>query len=206
MAERLCSRFASGLVAEVYPPELETRIAILRKKAEQDGVRLDDETAALIASAGSNVRELEGMLMKLSIKGEPELGRGVIDAALARDTLRIGSKPAVTTVEDVQRAVCEHYRIKINQLTGKDRHREVALPRQVAMYLARTHLGTSFPQIGARFNGKDHTTVMSSVRKVAKLRVDDLEVAAALEAISLKLGFAAPVLDVAVGAEEYASR
>lgn len=205
MAERLCSRFASGLVAEVYPPELETRIAILRKKAEQDGVKLDDETAALIASAGSNVRELEGMLMKLSIRASLN-GRGVIDAALARETLRIGSKPAVTTVEDVQRAVCDHYRIKLNQLTGKDRHKEVALPRQVAMYLARTHLGTSFPQIGARFNGKDHTTVMSSVRKVAKLRVDDLEVAAALEAISLKLGFAAPVLDVAAGAEEYSSR
>ena len=205
MAERLLSRFASGLVAEVYPPELETRIAILRKKAEQDGVKLDDETAALIASAGSNVRELEGMLMKLSIRASLN-GRGVIDAALARETLRIGSKPAVTTVEDVQRAVCEHYRIKLNQLTGKDRHREVALPRQVAMYLARTHLGTSFPQIGARFNGKDHTTVMSSVRKVAKLRLDDPEVAAALEAISLKLGFAAPVLDAAVGAEEYAVR
>ena len=205
MAERLCSRFASGLVAEVYPPELETRIAILRKKAEQDGVKLDDETAALIASAGSNVRELEGMLMKLSIRASLN-GRGVIDAALARETLRIGSKPAVTTVEDVQRAVCEHYRIKLNQLIGKDRHKEVALPRQVAMYLARTHLGTSFPQIGARFNGKDHTTVMSSVRKVAKLRVDDLELAAALEAISLKLGFAAPVLAAAVGAEEYAAR
>jgi chromosomal replication initiator protein len=205
MAERLCSRFASGLVAEVYPPELETRIAILRKKAEQDGVKLDDETAALIASAGSNVRELEGMLMKLSIRASLS-GRGVIDAALARETLRIGSKPAVTTVEDVQRAVCDHYRIKLNQLIGKDRHREVALPRQVAMYLARTHLGTSFPQIGARFNGKDHTTVMSSVRKVAKLRVDDPEVAAALEAISLKLGFAAPVLDAAAGAEEYGAR
>jgi chromosomal replication initiator protein len=205
MAERLMSRFASGLVAEVYPPELETRIAILRKKAEQDGVKLDDETAALIASAGSNVRELEGMLMKLSIRASLS-GRGVIDAALARETLRIGSKPAVTTVEDVQRAVCDHYRIKLNQLTGKDRHKEVALPRQVAMYLARTHLGTSFPQIGARFNGKDHTTVMSSVRKVAKLRVEDAEVAAALEAISLKLGFPGPVLDAAAGAEEYAAR
>ena len=168
-------------------------------------MKLDDETAALIASAGSNVRELEGMLMKLSIRASLN-GRGVIDAALARETLRIGSKPAVTTVEDVQRAVCDHYRIKLVQLTGKDRHKEVALPRQVAMYLARTHLGTSFPQIGARFNGKDHTTVMSSVRKVARLRVDDLEVAAALEAISLKLGFAAPVMDVAVGAEEYAAR
>jgi chromosomal replication initiator protein len=205
MAERLLSRFASGLVAEVYPPELETRIAILRKKAEQDGMKLDDETAALIASAGSNVRELEGMLMKLSIRASLN-GRGVIDAALARETLRIGSKPAVTTVEDVQRAVCEHYRIKMVQLTGKDRHKEVALPRQVAMYLARTHLGTSFPQIGARFNGKDHTTVMSSVRKVTRLRVDDLEVAAALEAISLKLGFAAPAMDVTVGVGEYATR
>lgn len=201
MAERLLSRFASGLVAEVYPPELETRIAILRKKAEQDGVRLDDETAALIASAGSNVRELEGMLMKLSIRASLGGRTGTIDSALARETLRIGSKPAVTTVEDVQRAVCDHYRIKMAQLTGKDRHREVALPRQVAMYLARTHLGTSFPQIGARFNGKDHTTVMSSVKKVAQLRKDDPEVAAALEAISLKLGFAAPVFDAAAGAE-----
>ena len=82
MAERLLSRFASGLVAEVYPPELETRIAILRKKAEQDGVKLDDETAALIASAGSNVRELEGMLMKLSIRASLN-GRGVIDAGVA---------------------------------------------------------------------------------------------------------------------------
>ncbi|MBK8695824.1 MAG: hypothetical protein IPN17_27060 [Deltaproteobacteria bacterium] len=80
--------------------------------------------------------------MKLSIRASLN-GRGVIDAALVRETLRIGS------MEDVQRAVCDHYRIKLNQLTRKDRHKEVALPRQVAMYLARTHLGTSFPQIGA---------------------------------------------------------
>jgi chromosomal replication initiator protein len=108
---------------------------------------------------------------------------------MVRETLRVGPKPAVVTVEDVQRAVCEHYRLKLPQLVGKDRHREVAVARQVAMYLARTHLGTSFPQIGAKFDGKDHTTVMSAVRRVEKLLGEEPEVAAAVESLSLKLGF-----------------
>jgi len=189
MAERLLSRFASGLVAEVYTPEIETRVAILRKKAEQENVRLDDDAAFAIAgAAASSVRELEGALMKLAIKANIT-GRPSVDAAMVRETLRVGPKPAVVTVEDVQRAVCEHYRLKLPQLIGKDRHREVAVARQVAMYLARTHLGTSFPQIGARFDGKDHTTVMSAVRRVEKLLGEDAEVAAAVEALSLKLGF-----------------
>ena len=202
MAERLLSRFASGLVAEVYPPELETRIAILRKKAEEHNIQLDDEAATVVAGAGVNAREIEGILLKLAIRANLA-GRSTIDAALARETLRLGPKPVVTTVEDVQRAVCEHYRIKMAQLTGRDRHKEVALPRQVAMYLARTLLQTSFPQIGARFNGKDHTTVMSSVRKVEKLRRTDAELAAALESIAIKLGFSPPPMDLAAGAEGY---
>nr|MBK7067061.1 hypothetical protein [Deltaproteobacteria bacterium] len=135
--------------------------------------------------------------MKLSIRASLN-GRGVIDAALVRETLRIGS------MEDVQRAVCDHYRIKLNQLTRKDRHKEVALPRQVAMYLARTHLGTSFPQIGALQREGPHRRDVVRAQG-GQAPGDDLEVAAALEAISLKLGFAAPVLDVAAGAEEYSS-
>ncbi len=189
MAERLLSRFASGLVGEIYAPEMETRVAILRKKAIQEHVQIDDEAAFAVAAAvSSNVRELEGTLMKLAIKASMS-GRTVIDGALVRETLRIGARPTVTTVEDIQRAVCEHFRIKLQALTGRDRHREVALPRQIAMYLARVHLGTSFPQIGAKFNGKDHTTVISSVRKVEKLLVASSEVQQAVESISARLGF-----------------
>ncbi len=192
MAERLVSRFGSGLVAEVYAPEVETRVAILRKKAEHENVRIDDEAAFAIAGAAStSVRELEGMLMKLAIQASIS-GRAAIDTAMVRETLRIGAKPAVVTVDDVQRAVCEHYRIKLAQLTGRDRHREVALPRQVAMYLARVHLGTSFPQIGAKFEGKDHTTVISAVRRVEKLLAEDPDVRLAVESLSVKLGFQPP--------------
>lgn len=190
MAERLVSRFSQALVAEIYPPDEETRVAILRRKAELENVRIDDAAAFLIARSAqlSNVRELEGALMKLAIKAGIS-GRHSIDEALVREALRVAPRPHVTTVEDVQRAVCEHYRIKMSQLTGKDRHREVALPRQVAMWLARVHLGTSFPQIGARFNGKDHTTVMSAVRKIDRTLHEEPEVAAALEQIARKLGF-----------------
>lgn len=192
MAERLLSRFASGLVAEVYAPEIETRVAILRKKAELENIHLEDEAAFAIAGAAvSSVRELEGALMKLAIKANLD-GRASIDIALVHQMLRVGPKPSVVTVEDVQRAVCEHYRLKMHQLVGKDRHREIAIARQVAMYLARTHLGTSYPQIGAKFDGKDHTTVMSAVRRVEKLLGEDAEVAAAVEALSLKLGFSPP--------------
>ncbi len=192
MAERLVSRFGSGLVAEVYAPEVETRVAILKKKAEQENVRIDDDAAFAIAGAAStSVRELEGMLMKLAIKASIS-GRSSIDTAMVRETLRIGHRPTVVTIDDVQRAVCEHYRIKQGQLTGRDRHREVALPRQVAMYLARVHLGTSFPQIGAKFEGKDHTTVMSAVKRVEKLLGEDPEVRLVVETLSVKLGYPPP--------------
>lgn len=192
MAERLVSRFSQALVAEIYAPDEETRVAILRRKAELESVRIDDAAAYLIARSAqlTNVRELEGALMKLAIKSGMS-GNRVIDEALVRETLRVTPRPAVVTVEDVQRAVCEHFRIKMSQLTGKDRHREVALPRQVAMWIARAHLGTSYPQIGARFNGKDHTTVMSAVRKMDRAVLEEPEVIAAVAFVTRKLGFAA---------------
>jgi chromosomal replication initiator protein len=201
MAERLVSRFGSGLVAEIYPPEVETRVAILRKKAEHENIRLDDDAAFAIATAVStSIRELEGMLMKLAIKAKIT-GRQTIDVALVRETIRVGPRPVVVTVDDVQRAVCDHYRIKMQQLIGKDRHREVALPRQVAMYLVREHLGTSFPQIGVKFDGKDHTTVMSAVKRVEKLLSEDPEVRQTVETLSLKLGFSPPTV-VDAGTEQ----
>ncbi|MEI8256269.1 MAG: chromosomal replication initiator protein DnaA [Deltaproteobacteria bacterium] len=186
--DRLVSRFASGLVAEIYPPELETRVAILRKKAELEGIQLTDEAAFTLANAiASNVRDLEGMLMKLAIKASL-LGRSGVDISMVTDALRLPSRHTVTTVEDIQRAVCEHYRIRLAQLTGRDRHQEIALPRQVAMYLCRDRLGTSFPQLGARFGGKDHTTVISAVNKIKKLLVAGHAVRNDIDAIASRLG------------------
>ncbi len=186
--DRLVSRFASGLVAEIYAPELETRVAILRKKADLEGIQLTDEAAFTLANAiASNVRDLEGMLMKLAIKASL-LGRSGVDVTMVTDALRLPSRHTVTTVEDVQRAVCEHYRIRLAQLTGRDRHQEIALPRQVAMYLCRDRLGTSFPQLGARFGGKDHTTVMSAVNKIKKLLVAGHTVRNDIDAIASRLG------------------
>ena len=186
--ERLVSRFSSGLVAEIYAPELETRVAILRKKAELEGILLTDEAALALANAiASNVRDLEGMLMNLAIKASLA-SRPSVDLSMVSEALRIPARTSVTTVEDIQRAVCEHYRVRLNQLTGKDRHQEIALPRQVAMYLCRDRLGTSFPQLGAKFGGKDHTTVISAVNKIKKLVSDGHGVKNDLEAILSRLG------------------
>ena len=186
--DRLVSRFASGMVAEIYPPELETRVAILRKKAEMEGILLTDDAAFTLANAiASNVRDLEGMLMKLAIKASL-VGKSGVDIQMVTDALRLPSRSSVATVEDIQRAVCEHYRIRLTQLIGRDRHQEVALPRQVAMYLCRDRLGTSFPQLGARFGGKDHTTVISAVNKIKKLLVDGHPVRNDIEAIATRLG------------------
>jgi chromosomal replication initiator protein len=188
MPERLVSRFASGLVAEIYPPELETRIAILRKKADLEGIHLDDEAAFALASAvASNMRELEGVLMKLAFKASLAKRPGV-DVAMVREVLRIPFRQQVETIEDVQRAVCDYYRVKLAQLTGRDRHQDIALPRQVAMYLARERLQKSFPQIGAKFGGKDHTTVIAAVNKIKKLIAEDHPIRRDIDAISSRLG------------------
>jgi chromosomal replication initiator protein len=186
--DRLVSRFASGLVAEIYAPELETRVAILRKKAELEGILLTDDAAFTLANAiASNVRDLEGMLMKLAIKASL-VGRSGVDIGMVSEALRLPARTSVCTVEDIQRAVCEHYRIRLAQLTGKDRHQEIALPRQVAMYICRERLGTSFPQLGARFGGKDHTTVISAVNKIKKLLAEGHAVRNDIDAITTRLG------------------
>lgn len=169
MPDRLVSRFSSGMVAEVYPPELETRVAILRKKAALEGVALDDEAAFLLASSvTANMRELEGALMKLAIQASLSK-MSVVDASTVRAALRIPARQQVTTVEDIQKAAAQYFRVTVAQLCGKERHAEIARARQVAMFVCREKLGTSFPQIGAKFGGKDHTTVLAAVNKVKKL-------------------------------------
>ncbi|HET9932805.1 MAG TPA: chromosomal replication initiator protein DnaA [Polyangiaceae bacterium] len=188
MPERLVSRFTSGLVADIQVPQLETRVAIVKKKAQIEGIDLSDEVAELLAqNVQSNVRELEGALIRLAAKSS--LTGRAIDEEFAESELAMVSprRPDMVSVEDIQRAVCSHFRLSNSELLSKDRHKSVAFARQVAMYLCRQRLKCSFPELGRAFGNRDHTTVMSAVRRVEALRQRDPQVNAHLEAIEQKL-------------------
>src|SRR5579871_1988751 len=172
--DRLRSRFTWGLIAEVETPDLETRVAILKRKAELDRVDLPDEAALYLAAhIKSNVRELEGALLRLaaraSFQGE------AITMELAREAVSklMASAPSGLTIEAVQREVAAYFDVKLHDLKGPKRHRAVAHPRMVAMYLARKLTNMSYPEIGSRFGGKDHSTVISAVRKIERLCGED---------------------------------
>src|SRR5690606_3506915 len=148
MPERLISRFTSGLVADIQTPALETRVAIVRKKAQIEGIALSDDVAVLLAqTVRSNVRELEGTLIRLAAKSS--LRGRQIDLEFARNELTVVTprRPEIRSVEDIQRAVCGHFRISNTDLMSKDRHKSVAFARQVAMYLCRQRLKCSFPEL-----------------------------------------------------------
>ncbi|MFO0665063.1 MAG: chromosomal replication initiator protein DnaA [Polyangiaceae bacterium] len=188
MEERLISRFTWGLVADVQMPELETRIAILQKKAQFEEIELDSEVVLFIAQTiRSNIRELEGTLIRLAAKSSL-MGR-VIDMDFVRQELSFGQASRIqeASIDDIQRIVCHHFRLRSNELLSKDRHKSIAFARHVAMYLCKQRLKCSFPELGRAFGGRDHTTVMSAVRKVESLRENDAEVRAHLEAIERKI-------------------
>lgn len=189
MEERLISRFQWGMVADIQAPELDTRVAIVKKKAEQERIDLPDEVAHFLAeTVQSNVRELEGTLLRLAVKAE--LLKRPIDLAFAREALRGTNPPreSLTTVDDIQRAVCEYFNIRMSDLKSHRRHRSVAQPRMIAMYLCRQRLNTSYTELGDRFGGKDHTTVMSAVRKIeSRILSRDAEVLATVQAIEHRL-------------------
>ncbi len=188
MEERLVSRFSWGLVADIQVPELETRVAIVRNKAAQEGIQLDDEVALWLAQAvRSNVRELEGTLIRLAAKSS--LTNRPVDLAFARQETSATTSARASTigVEDIQRAVCHHFHLRSADLTSKDRHKSVAFARHVAMYLCKQRLKCSFPELGRAFGGRDHTTVMSAVRKIEAQREADPGVRAHLEALEKKL-------------------
>ncbi|UJR85173.1 chromosomal replication initiator protein DnaA [Sandaracinus amylolyticus] len=191
MQERLISRFQWGLVADIQAPELDTRIAILRKKAEQEQLHLGDDVALLIAQVvQSNVRELEGTLLRLAVLADAQ--QRPLDIELARMALGAhqpkGRDARQTSVEDIQRAACEYFQIGIKELMSDRRHRNVSLPRMIAMYICRERLDLSYPMIGARFGNKDHTTVMNAHRKISGLVESDERVKRAIEVIERKVG------------------
>jgi chromosomal replication initiator protein len=175
LEERLHSRFEWGLIADIEPPDLETKVAILKRKADTMGFRIPDDVAMLIASrVKNNVRELEGSLVRLLAISSL---RGVaISKELAQDAIRnIASEEesGVIRIEQIQKAVAGQFKITVEQLVSKTNARQVAYPRQVAMYLCKKLTKHSYPEIGRAFGGKHHTTVMHSVDKIQGLSSTD---------------------------------
>jgi chromosomal replication initiator protein len=182
--ERLRSRFEWGLIADIQPPDLETKVAILRRKADLDGAQLDDDVALFIArQVRSNVRELEGLLNRVvafsSLTGKP------LSLELAKETLRDllpddGRRP---TAAEIIKFVARHYGLKVGEIKSKSNTKQIAFPRQVAMFLCKQLTDLSYPEIGRQFNDKHHSTVMYSVDKIDQLRGTDDELARVLDSM-----------------------
>jgi chromosomal replication initiator protein len=178
LEERLKSRFVWGLTVEVEPPELETRVAILMKKAEAEQVDLDPAVAFFIGERiRSNVRELEGALRRVIANARFTGTRITIDQVkrALRDLLAIQDRQV--GIDNIQRTVAEYYNIKISDILSKRRNRSIARPRQMAMCLAKELTNHSLPEIGEAFGGRDHTTVLHACRKIAELRESSADVA-----------------------------
>jgi chromosomal replication initiator protein len=188
LEERIRSRFQWGLIADIQAPELETRIAILQKKAEYDKIDLPSEVAHYLAAhIKSNVRELEGLLIRVAAFAS--LQQSPITVEFVQETLKnfLTTSTAHLTVEAVLREVANYFNVKIADLKGTSRHASVTRPRQVAMYLSRKLCKASFPEIGQKFGGKDHTTVMSACRRVEGLLVEDPKVRSMVQEIERHL-------------------
>ena len=174
LEERLRSRFEWGLIADIQPPDLETKTAILKKKAETEGVPVPDNVAIYIASKiKSNIRELEGSLIRL-IAYASLTGRE-ISLPLAQEVLRnvLQNDEKAITIEIVQKAVADYYQLKVAEIKSKNNSKSVAMPRQIAMFLCKTLTNASLPEIGRSFGGKHHSTVIHSIRKIEELRKTD---------------------------------
>jgi len=171
LEERLRSRFEWGLIADIQPPDLETKVAILKRKAEAEAVPLPDDVAMFIAGRiKSNIRELEGSLIRL-IAYASLTGRD-ISLELTQEVLRdvIDLDKRAITIESIQKYVADYYQLKVHELKSRNNSKSVALPRQVAMYLCKHLTTSSLPEIGRSFGGKHHSTVIHSIRKVQLLR------------------------------------
>jgi chromosomal replication initiator protein len=186
--ERLRSRFESGLIADIQAPDLETRIAILKKKADFWGIRLPDDVAEYLATMmKTNIRELEGGLVKLGAVSS--LTNTEITQELAKNELKhlLESRERVITNELVQKVVAESFGVKVSDLKSKRRTKAVVLPRQVAMYLCRTLVGSSLPETGNFFGGKDHSTVIHAIKVIEVKKEKDPELRAKIEMLIKQL-------------------
>jgi chromosomal replication initiator protein len=186
--ERLRSRFTWGLITEIGHPDLETRVAILKRKAELENIDLPDDVALTVATyVRSNVRELEGALVQLSARSS--LTGCTITKEFAEEILKTlaSSGDSGLSVEAIQREVASYFEVKLHDLKGQKRHRAVAHPRMIAMYLSRHLTGTSYPEIGSRFGGKDHSTVISAFRKIERKMVEDPSLRSVISTLTARL-------------------
>lgn len=186
---RLISRFDSGLTVAIEPPELEMRVAILLRKAEYENITMPEEVAFFIAKhLRSNVRELEGALRKVSAYARFH-GREVLTVEVCKDALKdlLSVSNGQITVENIQKTVADFYKIKVADMYSKRRPANIALPRQIAMYLAKELTQKSLPEIGDLFGGRDHTTVLYAVRKVSGARSKQAELNHALHVLEQTL-------------------
>jgi len=184
LEERVRTRFEWGLVANIDIPEIETRIAILKAKAERDDIYLPDDVATFIAShVKSNVRELEGLLIRL--QAQSSLTGAEISLEMAKQELKVAlpEEGSLLTAEAIQAAVAKHYKLKVADLRATTRARSISLPRQIAMYLIRKYTGLGFKEIGHYFGGKDHTTILHACNKIEKSLESDASIRQAVEAI-----------------------
>ena len=174
LEERLRSRFEWGLIADIQSPDLETKIAILKRKAESEGVFLPDDVAIYIAGRiKSNIRELEGSLIRLLAYAS--LTGSELTMSLAQDVLRdvLRQEERAVTIDMIQKFVADYYQLKMTELKSRNNSKSVAMPRQVAMYLCKALTNASLPEIGKSFGGKHHSTVIHSIRKVEEMRQRD---------------------------------
>lgn len=189
LEDRLRSRFEWGLMTDITPPDLETRIAILRKKAKADGLDIPNEVMLYIANQiDSNIRELEGALIR--VVAYSSLINKDINADLAAEALKDiipSSKPKVITIQEIQRVVGEYYNVKIDDFKAKKRTKSIAFPRQIAMFLSRELTDYSLPKIGEEFGGRDHTTVIHACEKISSLLEKDAELQKQIKEIQEKL-------------------
>lgn len=184
LEERLRSRFEWGLIADIQPPETETKVAILKKKAELDSIMLTDDVALFLASsATSNVRELEGMLIRLGAFSS--LTGNAISLNMAREVLKdiIVDKSKEITVEMIQKHVADYFKLKISELKSDKRLKALVVPRQIAIYLCRDLTKCSYPEIGEKFGGKDHSTIIHSFKKIDNLIPQNMEIKNTIETL-----------------------
>ena len=188
LEERLRSRFEWGLIADIQPPGVETKVAILKKKSDMHAVNLPDDVALFLAEgATSNIRELEGMLIRL--EAFASLTGKEITLGMAKEVMKdiIVEKTRDITVEMIQKTVAEHFRIKLSELKSDKRIKTLVVPRQIAIYICRELTKASYPEIGEKFGGKDHSTIIHSVKKIEKQLAADADLKGTVEEIKKRL-------------------
>ena len=179
-----------GLITDIQPPDLETRIAILRKKANSENINISNDVILYIANnIQTNIRELEGAFIR--IIAYSSLTSRTIDVQLAEEALRgllaNNSKPKLITIDRIQKETAEYFSLKVEDLKAKKRTKNVALPRQIAMYLSRELTDASLPKVGEDFGGRDHTTVMHAHKKISADKETNPQIKAAIEHIIEKI-------------------